>query len=102
MEIKLRRRQKLIIIIYGKSKQIIILILLLMTFCLIDEFFIEKENNNDIIINIDSINNDFSIKCDKWIVLTAFNSPSSFIEYLEKEILDFKIVVVGNEETDDI
>lgn len=101
MEIKLRRRQKLIII-YGKSKQIIILILLLMTFCLIDEFFIEKENNNDIIINIDSINNDFSIKCDKWIVLTAFNSPSSFIEYLEKEILDFKIVVVGNEETDDI
>ena len=38
-------------------------------------------------------------ECSKWIVFTAFNPPSSFIEYLEKKIDNWKIVVIGNNET---
>ena len=39
---------------------------------------------------------------DKWIVITAFNPPSSFIINLEKNIEDWKIIVIGNNETNDI
>ena len=38
---------------------------------------------------------------NKWIVITAFNPPSSFIINLEKTIEDWKIVVIGNNETND-
>ena len=43
-----------------------------------------------------------NLSSDKWIVLTAFNSPSSFMIQLEKIIKDYKIVVIGNNETNDI
>lgn len=42
------------------------------------------------------------ILCDKWIVITAFNPPSSFITNLEKIIDDWKIVVIGNNQTEDL
>ena len=43
-----------------------------------------------------------NLSSDKWIVLTAFNSPSSFMIQLEKIVKDYKIVVIGNNETNDI
>jgi hypothetical protein len=55
-----------------------------------------------IFLMIDVINNDKRIKCDKWIVITAFNPPSPFIIDLEKVVEDWKIVVIGNNETNDI
>ena len=41
-------------------------------------------------------------ECSKWIVFTAFNPPSHFIKGLEKIIDKWKIVVIGNNETNDI
>ena len=50
-------------------------------------------------------NQDFSnknIKSDKWIVATVFNKPSLFFIQLEKNIIGYKIVIVGNNETNDM
>jgi len=38
--------------------------------------------------------------CSKWIVFTAFNPPSKFVKHLEKNIENWKIVVIGNSGTD--
>jgi len=40
-------------------------------------------------------------KYSKWIVLNVFNPPSSFIINLEKIIKDWKIVIIGNNNTND-
>ena len=51
------------------------------------------------------INNQFNeienIISDKWIVITVFNPPSSSIFNLEKAAHDYKIVVIGNNESND-
>lgn len=47
-----------------------------------------------------NINNKYKITSDKWIVMTAFNPPSGSIINLEKNINNWKIVVIGTEKTD--
>lgn len=89
-------------IISVKTKLFLIFILLLMTLVIIDVPLDKQTNINKYKTSNDLINNDKMIKCDKWIVITAFNPPTSFIIDLEKVVEDWNIVVIGNNETNDI
>ena len=40
-------------------------------------------------------------KSDKWIVLLTFNPPTSTIDYLAKNLFDWKVIVIGDEKTND-
>ena len=40
-------------------------------------------------------------KSDKWIVLLTINPPSPTIDYLSRNLVDWKIIVIGNEKTKD-
>ena len=42
-----------------------------------------------------------NIISDKWIVVTVFNPPSPSLFYLEKSVHKYKIVVIGNNESND-
>ena len=80
--------------IIKKIKQVIINVLLISIFSNTYILFLKnkdytKENKKPLIP-------------DKWIVITVFNPPSSFIINLEKNIEDWKIIVIGNNETNDI
>ena len=61
---------------------------------------ISKSINNNI-FNTNSLSNTYNITSDNWIVMTAFNSPSDSIINLEKNIYNWKIVVIGNNRTID-
>ena len=60
----------------------------------------KKKYNNYYDINNKTMFN--NITCNKWIVITTFNPPTSSIINLEKKIKDWKIVVIGNNETNKI
>lgn len=85
-----------------KNPQKLIIIILLI--------FLFLNNDHQFLININYIekNNEktyrlkHKIQFDKWIVITAFKPPSEFIINLEKNITDWKIVVIGNNKTNDI
>ena len=81
-----------------KNKKLLIIILL---FCL----FLEKYDFNSIKSVVFNIFLNFykfgNIISDKWIVITVFSPPSSLIFNLEKSIYDYKIVVIGNNESND-
>ena len=87
---------------HNKSKELIILFLLI-NFLNIYDYFYKK--NNDFHELCKTINK-FLVKednlCDKWIVIVAFNPPTSFLINLEKKIEDWKIVVIGNNQTEDL
>lgn len=89
------------ILLYTKTKQLWIIILLLITFIITDNIFSISLNfdNNRFKQNILVVNDNNT--CNKWIVMTTFNPPSSFIIKLESIIEDWKIVVIGNSGTDD-
>ena len=76
-----------------KIKQLIINFLLISIFSNCDNLFVRNNDYNK--------GNKKTLLIDKWIVITAFNPPSSFMVNLEKNIEGWKIVVVGNNETND-
>lgn len=89
------------IFINGRLKKLIILFLLEAVFFIYNTYFVLKKNNgshNGIFNKTMLINNTYN----KWIVITTFNPPSSSIINLEKIIDDWKIVVIGNNETNEI
>ena len=89
---KLKKNYKFKVI--KKIKQLFINVLLISIFSNTYIIFLRNKGYNK--------ENKKSLILDKWIVITAFNPPSSFIINLEKKIEDWKIVVIGNNETNDI
>ena len=80
--------------IIKKIKQVIINVLLISIFSNTYIIFLRNKDYNK--------ENKKPLIPDKWIVITAFNPPSPFIINLEKNIEDWKIIVIGNNETNDI
>ena len=78
------------------------MILILALFSFIDNFYHLKLYFIDYYIRRHILTVNKYNKCDKWIVTTASNSPSSFIIYLERIIKNWKIVVIGNNESVDL
>ena len=69
--------------------QIILFILIIIISKIKQPIFVRKNSYKD----------NYNIISDKWIVMTAFNSPSESIINLEKNINNWKIVVIGNNKT---
>ena len=72
-------------------KFLIIFILII----IIAKYFSVIYNNNEIELD----NREYNISCDKWIVMNSINPPSESIKNLEKNIVNWKIVVLGNIKT---
>ena len=60
-----------------------------------------QKNNHSIFKRNNSYISYSNIYSDKWIVLTTFNPPSDSIINLEKNINNWKIVVIGNRKMND-
>lgn len=84
-----------------KIKKLIIIMLMSIMFSKM-KYLISSQNNNDIKYKLEKLVFNHKNKFNKWIVLNAFNPPSSFIINLEKIIEGWKIVVIGNNNIDDI
>ena len=84
-----------------KIKKLIIIMLMSIMFSKM-KYMISSQNNNDIKYKLEKLVFNHKNKFNKWIVLNAFNPPSSFIINLEKIIEGWKIVVIGNNNIDDI
>ena len=87
---------KIELLLYDKIQRLFIIILFI--------FIFFSENHHSNFSNFYNDNKHIpNLKkgFNKWIVTTAFNPPSPFIINLEKKIKDWKIVVVGNNETND-
>jgi len=59
------------------------------------KYFSVIYNNNEIELD----NREYNVSCDKWIVMNSINPPSESIKNLEKNIINWKIVVLGNIKT---
>lgn len=85
---------------YWISKKFIIIALLIISFSFIDIIITKIIKNlklcpkNKTLLNAKK-------KFNKWIVFTAVNKPSYFLINLEKTIKEWKIVIIGTNETDD-
>ena len=75
-----------------KNKAIIILFLLIA---------INSKINHPIFIGNNSYIDYSNNSSDRWIVMNAFNPPSESIINLEKNINNWKIIVIGNCKTED-
>ena len=73
--------------------------ILLVFSILIISNFLKCNNNKRKIDYNDEYNNTYNIFSDKWIVMSAINPPSDLIKYLEVNITNWKIVVLGNIKT---
>lgn len=85
----------------NKIKQLSIIILLFIIFVITDNLFSFGSNFGGVGIKTNKFLVNDNNTCDKWIVMASFNPPSSFIVKLESIIKGWKIVVIGNSETDD-
>ena len=70
-------------------------------FILIMILILKKFPDSNNIINKNKLIKEDNITSDKWIVMIAFNPPSDSILYLEQNIDNWKIVVIGNIKTND-
>ena len=73
-------------------------VLLVFSILIISNFI--KFNNNEEKLEIkNEYNNKYNIFSDKWIIMNAINPPSDLIKYLEENITNWKIAVLGNIKT---
>ena len=83
---------------YKINKKLLIIILFACLFLENGDLDYIKYNYLNIFFRTNIIEN---IKFDKWIVITVFNPPSSSIFKLEKTIRNYKIVIIGNNQSND-
>jgi len=87
-KVKAKKKNKLII----KNISLFVLFILIIN---------NQKNNHAIFKSNNSYIRYSNIYSDKWIVITTFNPPSDSIINLEKNINNWKIVVIGNRKTND-
>ena len=71
------------------------LLIILFLIIIITKYYSVIYNNNEIELD----NREYNISSEKWIVMNSINPPSESIKNLEKNITNWKIVVLGNIKT---
>jgi hypothetical protein len=82
-------------LIFNKIIKFLIIINLLIPNLFFIQHLFKSKNDHNEKSNIININLNKQNNCNKWIVITTFNPPTTFIINLEKIIKDWKIVVIG-------